>query len=205
MTVLRSRVERLMVLLPTRTMSESPESVLTTLLALSLLRVLLAGARVLVETCDVTVEPSWFVVVTATVVGTLVLSSTAGEEPGDASVFASLVGSAVSACVVVPGSAVVAALVGVSLVTGSSDVVGFVVGSVEGSSVVGVSLVVGGSVVMDVSLVDTPVPTTCRLLGMMPSGMISARICAKPRRRESMMADACGRIEPTILRASLAD
>lgn len=33
-----------------------------------------------------------------------------------------------------------------------------------------------------------PVPTACLLFGIMPSGMMSARICAKPRNNESIVA-----------------
>ena len=67
-------------------------------------------------------------------------------------------------------------------VVGSSVVVGGVLEVVAGGS----EVVVGGCV----ELVVPPVPTTCRLLGMMPSGISSALIDAKPMRKANIV-DSC--------------
>jgi hypothetical protein len=50
-----------------------------------------------------------------------------------------------------------------------------------------VGLVVSAVVVEDEEEV-TPVPTACLLFGLMPSGILSAPICANPRNNESMVA-----------------
>lgn len=146
-------VERLIVEEPNTTkLLELPDSVLT-------IGEDVAGTRVEVAMCDVTVEPSELVVVTVIEVGksvelcaedALVAVVDDNEELDEMS----------------PVD------VGVDEVSGSELLVGAVV-------VVGVLLALGlllvDAVVDAADVVDDPVPTTC-LFGMMPSGMASALI-----------------------------
>lgn len=94
--------------------------------------------------------------------------------------------SAVGEAVVLAGVSLdgsVEAVVGVSVVATVSPVVGSAVVSSE------VALVLSAGVV-----VETPVPTTC-LFGMMPSGISSARIVAKPKEKRASMVMAKKRWE----------
>jgi hypothetical protein len=67
---------------------------------------------------------------------------------------------------------------------GVEDVIGIV--EVEGE-VFGVVLVDGELLVVGVLEVVTPVPTTCRFWGMIPLGISSALMAAKPKRKAYMM------------------
>lgn len=102
--------------------------------------------------------------------------------------------------------ALVSSLVGVAVVLGGDSLVA----SVVGSELVGVSVVAAVSLVTLVSvstlvalvswvvvvsavvLVETPVPTTC-LFGMIPSGISSARMVAKPKEKKASIVMARNR------------
>lgn len=150
------RVERLMVELPTTTISEVGED----------------------TTLDVTEEPTLDVVVISTLLGDAVVDCS----DVDASEVEEVVVDVASVVVGVVGAADVGASDEIGVDTEVDVVV--VVESVEVKD----DMVVDSSVVEGASVVDvvTPVPTTC-LLGMMPSGMLSAPICEK--KRENMMVE----------------
>jgi hypothetical protein len=129
-----------------------------------------ADTTVFVEIREVTVSPSELVVVISTVVGTDVL-----------------VGVSSVVCCVVPSPpssvVVLSSVVGGLLVVGGSLVVGGVDGVVSGVEV-GVLLV-------------TPVPTTCLFAGITPSGILSAWMVAKEKKKPSMIA-LTGALRATI-------
>jgi hypothetical protein len=139
---------------------------------------LLTGARVLVEMCDVTFEPSALVVVTATVVGMDVLD-----------------GACWLLAVVVPSSEVVVPFVVVPFVVVSATVLEGVESSAVvlegvGSSAVVLDGVGSSAVVLDgvgSGVVVTPVPTTCRF-GITPSGIFDPSMVAKSKRKENIIA-----------------
>lgn len=169
MTVADDNVERSMVDDPTTTkLLDLPECVVTI--------AVVAGAVTVVDvaTLEVMVEPSELVVVTSIVVG---IVDVAGRDVG-----------VVSAA----DSEEVGAEVGVGFAFDVGCEVGVVASVGEGVSACDVWLVallveLGVSEVdAMVTLLVTPVPTTCLLFfGMIPSGMLSARIWAK---RENMVA-----------------
>lgn len=118
---------------------------------------------------DVPVSSSDVVSASSLVDGPAVVVSSGWSDVGEDVGAVVVVSSSVLAEVVGSASVEVGSVVGAVVVSGSSVVSGVVVGAVvsgvvESSDVVS-SVVVGGA---DVVLEVTPVPTTCRLLGMTP-------------------------------------
>jgi hypothetical protein len=211
--VAEERVERLMVLPPTITMSlELPDCVCT--MADDVER----GAAVLVTRLDVMVFPEASVVVTGIVVLTVVDCGTddvsdcaallaADDDESITESDADVVCAAVAEVSdgVLDGLSVVV-VVGATTTTAVSDVVISLVGVEVGAALVVVSgagevccevVVVTAStalVLVVLSAVEvevvTPVPTTWRLLGMMPSSSSLSLICAKPAKKENIVGSA---------------
>lgn len=130
------------------------------------------GREVLVTMELVMVEPALLVVVMATVLEEG--ASAGGDEEGAAEV-----STAAEELGVLGAADVGAAEDSAGVLTGASleDMVGAF--EVE-DAIAGVD---------DASGVDDvpPVPTACLLFGLMPSGMVSAPICAKPKKKESIV------------------